>query len=477
MSFNQETMAVQYLFESEPQTSFRLGDIAKILGLRGKQLKRLQGIITKLNGDGVIKQIKPGLFQLVAVETAASGRLTVLRSGMGYITDKTNGTTIWVPREDMERALPGDTVALHLTRSTSDEKRGRVVNIEQRAARDIVGTLSIRGNQLFVSPLDPAYKHDFTVPDAKGGKEGDRIVIRLTSWDNTNEHPQGEVVDVIGPADKPSLDTDVICRQYNLPGPFAPETVREAEKVGERLQSPGKRLDLREDFIFTIDPAKARDFDDALSLHTDKDGNRVLGVHIADVGHFVRKNSPLDKEAQERGTTVYLVDKVIPMLPEQLSNGVCSLRPDEDRLALSAFLTFNESGQRISHRFAKSIVRSRLRLTYEQALAIIDNRKPEGLDNPLPNEARQAIPAINHLARQLRQARMDAGALDLEVPECEVILDKDGRMTEIKITPSDHSHQMIEECMVAANEAVASELSARGINIPPVCMNHPIPKK
>ncbi|NLF23901.1 MAG: VacB/RNase II family 3'-5' exoribonuclease, partial [Lentisphaerae bacterium] len=216
-------------------------------------------------------------------------------------------------------------------------------------------------------------------------------------------------------------------------------------------------------YILTVDPATARDFDDALSLTRDARGRRVLGVHIADVSHFVRPGSPLDREAAERTTSVYLVDKVIPMLPEQLSNGVCSLRPDEDRLCFSAFLTFDEAGRPVGRRFAKTRIRSRLRLTYEEALAVIEER-PAG-DRAVPPEAVGLLRETHRLAQQLRAIRMRDGALDLEVPECEILLDAEARMTGVALRPNDVSHQMIEECMVAANEAVSTELKARGIPI------------
>jgi ribonuclease R len=361
-------------------------------------------------------------------------------------------------------ALPGDTVTVRLYHAEGDEVRGKVIRIVERSARDIVGTLITTGRFLYVVPLDPVYRQDFAVPDTHGAREGDRVVVRFTNWPNRHVAPEGEIVDVIGPADQPSLDTTVICRQHDLPGDFPEEVVREAEEVASRLAKPGKRLDLRDVFILTVDPVKARDFDDALSLAHDEHDRRVLGVHIADVSHFVRPGSALDAEAYERATSVYLVDKVIPMLPEQLSNGVCSLRPDEDRLCFSAFLTFDASGRMVERHFAKTLIRSRLRLNYEQALAILEDRAPEGLDS-VPPEATALLKETHALSRQLRQKRFQAGALDLEVPECEVQIDATGRMTGVHISPSDHAHQLIEECMVAANEAVATELATRGIRI------------
>ena len=268
----------------------------------------------------------------------------------------------------------------------------------------------------------------------------------------------------------PLDDVKAIMRQYNLPDHFPKDAVREAK----RIDAAGavhfdKRLDLRRTFIFTCDPATAKDFDDALSLDKDRKGNRVLGVHIADVSHYVRPGTALDREAYRRSTSVYLLNRVVPMLPEELSNGVCSLVPGEDRLTFSAFLTFDKAGRCIGRRFAKSIIRSQMRFTYEQVMGIINGRKvtvPESLMCKTgPAEMRKTILAIHALAQQLRRRRFAEGALDLEVPETEILLDEGGEMTGLAERPYDESHQMVEECMVAANEAVAKELWTRGVKI------------
>ena len=257
-------------------------------------------------------------------------------------------------------------------------------------------------------------------------------------------------------------DVKAVMKQYNLPERFPKVVQQEARRIG-RIGTAffDKRLDLRKKFIFTCDPVTAKDFDDALSLETDRKGNRVLGVHIADVSHYVRPGTALDREAYRRSTSVYLLDRVVPMLPEELSNGVCSLVPGEDRLAFSAFLTFDRNGCCIARKFAKSLIRSQRRLTYEQVMAIIGG----GRDKRIPPECGKTVLAIHALAQQLRRRRFAEGALDLEVPETEILLDEDGMMTGLAERPYDESHQMVEECMVAANEAVAKELWARGIKI------------
>jgi ribonuclease R len=255
-------------------------------------------------------------------------------------------------------------------------------------------------------------------------------------------------------------DVKAVMRQYNLPDHFPKDAIREAKRIGEiGTAFFDKRLDLRKKFIFTCDPDTAKDFDDALSLDKDRKGNRVLGVHIADVSHYVRPGTALDREASRRSTSVYLLNRVVPMLPEELSNGVCSLVPGEDRLTFSAFLTFDREGRCIGRRFAKSVIRSRRRFTYGQVMGII-----VGKTIGSAQESR-TVREISALAQQLRRRRFAEGALDLEVPETEILLDDDGYMTGLAERSYDESHQMVEECMVAANEAVAKELWSRGIHI------------
>ena len=260
------------------------------------------------------------------------------------------------------------------------------------------------------------------------------------------------------PGKTPKEDTAAVMKFYKLPKAFPPAVLAEARHISTRPLSDGEikrsgRLDLRRKFIFTCDPESARDYDDALSLETDRRGNRVLGVHIADVSHYVTEGSII--------TSVYLCDRVVPMLPEVLSNGVCSLVPDEDRLAFSVFLTFDRNGEVVKRAFSKSVIRSKARFTYEQVMAVIRGASAAGIGR---REAK-TIREISALAQQMRAKRFAAGALDIEIPEAEVLLDSNGEMTGLVTRPYDESHQMIEECMVAANEAVAKELWTKGIRI------------
>lgn len=461
---NNEKLSIQYLFESEPENAWTAKDICRTLGFRGKQIKRLHDLLAEMVRDGEIVKIRSGrAYTLGKQVDLVTGPLRMVRNGAGNVTERESGRVVWVERDDLDTALPGDIVTVRLYRR-GGEMKGKVINIIERSARDIVGTLFATGNFLHVIPLNPVYRKDFYVPDANGAKPGERVVVRFTGWANRYVAPEGEIVEVIGPADKPSLDTLTIMKQFDLPEEFPVGVVSEAEKVTTRLARPGKREDLRDLYILTIDPATARDYDDAISLQVNERGERVLGVHIADVGHFVRPGSRLDREARERGTSVYLVDKVVPMLPEQLSNGVCSLRPDEDRLTFSVFMTFNQAGRMTGRRFVKSKICSKLRLNYEQALVLLKGERTAEVAQ-VPTVARELLKEGWRLAKQLRAGRFAVAALDLEVPEVEVVLDAEARMTGMVVRPYDEAHQLIEEFMVAANEAVATELWTRGIKI------------
>ena len=282
------------------------------------------------------------------------------------------------------------------------------------------------------------------------------------------------------PGKTPREDTAAVMKFYKLPRCFPKEVLEEARQLATRdpqleARNP-QRLDLRKKFIFTCDPVTARDYDDALSLETDRRGNRILGVHIADVSHYVRPGSALDREAYRRSTSVYFCDRVVPMLPEELCNGVCSLVPNEDRLAFSVFMTFDGNGEMVKREFAKSIIRSKARFTYEQVMAVISSASGRSRISRTSRETR-TIREINALAQQLRAKRFAAGALDLEVPQAQVVLDRNGEMTGIVTRPYDESHQMIEECMVAANEAVAKELWTRGVKILSRLHEPPDPEK
>src|SRR5207245_2792189 len=314
----------------------------------------------------------------------------------------------------------------------------------------------------YVVPDDPRFVHDIYVRperDQRPGTSanvGDKVVVRMEPWESRHVNPEGEIIEVLGPAAAPGIDMLSIIRKYHLPAEFPNDVLDQAERISENIDARQleEREDLRNEFIVTIDPDDARDFDDAIQVEKTGSGWR-LGVHIADVATYVKPGSALDRAARRRGNSVYLPDRVIPMLPERLSNGVCSLNPGVDRLTHSVFIHFDKHGNAKSARFARSLVRSARRLTYKQAYAILTAAPGDQLG--------QRLHLAWELAALLRQRRFEHGALDLDFPEVKVCVDKEGHTVKLERVENDISHQLIEEFMLAANEAVARELKKRAI--------------
>ncbi len=461
---NIEEQAIRYLFQSEPETVFCAPAIIKTLGLRGKAAKRLGPLLREMVRSGELIEKRRGYYRAGTGTGTLTGTLRMTRSGAGVVTDEETGKQVFVESHSIGKAIQGDRVTVTYRPGGRSDPVGVIRNIDGEAVRDVVGTVRQLGGQWMVSPLNPVYRSDFILEDPKGARPGDRVVVRVQRVGNGNTLA-AELLEVIGPEDKPSLDTLAIVKQYELPAEFPPEVLKEAELVAGNLAQPGERLDLREKFILTIDPATARDFDDAISLEVDEAGNRVLGVHIADVSHFVQAGSALDREAYRRGTSVYLIDKVVPMLPEQLSNSVCSLMPGEDRLTFSVFITYDKQARILSTRFGKSIIRSSQRLSYEEAIALLEDRPTTIACGPLDARTQPMLKATLELTRQLKKNRERNHALEMASQEVEIELAPDGRMTGIHAASNDESHQLIECCMVAANEAVARELLTHQVPI------------
>lgn len=419
----------------------------------------------------------PSSFRDDTPQRLVRGVLSLSRGGTGFLAPEGGGEDLVVPERHVGDALPGDVVEAAMLPPERGESRpaARVLRVLKRGARDVVCTLRRTGRVWTAVPLVPFGGRTFNVRDRRGAEEGDRVVVRFSAWDNPALNPDAELVAVIGPAADPSLDTRAVERAWDLRTEFPPEALREASAAAAFAADGAGREDLRGATIVTIDPESAKDFDDALSLSRDPAGRAVLGVHIADVSHFVRPGSALDAEARARGTSVYLVDHVLPMLPEQLSNGVCSLVEGEDRLAFSAFLTFDAAGRMVEKRFAKSVIRSTRRLRYADALAVIrgreDARDLQG--RPIPPEVRELVLGCHALASRLRKNRMARFSLDISTPEPVVTLGPDGRVASIAPAEHDEAHELVEEAMIAANEAVATALAAA--RVPHLCRFHDAP--
>ncbi len=454
------------LLSEKNQRALSSPEIADALALTGKQRKQLQKHFNQLVTQGAIVTLRNGCYSLGEEADLFTGRFVSVRSGNGFVDaiGGAEGNSVFVVARDQGTALTGDTVVVRLYPETPADEKGRsgkVIRIVERGRHDIVGTLRSTGKFFHIVPIDPVYAQNFYVGDTMDAKVGDRVLVRFTHWENRHVSPEGEVVEVLGPADSPSVDTLSIIRHHDLPEAFPEEALREAEAASASMELPGKRVDLRDDLIITIDPEQSRDFDDALSIHEEK-GFRVVGVHIADVSHFVQPGSALDVEARKRGTSVYLPDMVLPMLPEQLSNGICSLNPGRDRLAFSVMMKVDAEGKVVARWFAKTIIRSGCRLTYAEALKVITGKRPRKKASLTPAVG-ALLRQLHEIAQQFRKRRFANNALDLDVQEVEIVTDGAGSMTGLVPVVNDISHQLVEECMVAANEAVASELAGRHI--------------
>ena len=450
------------------------------LGLSSDDRGQLRALLRTMEQEGVIARIRKDRYVLPQEANLCTGILRVSRGGRARL-DCGVEPHIFVSAENAGVAMNGDRVVarlIHEGRQQRPDPQARpaaqVIRILERANEIIVGTLQSSKRFFYVVPDDSRIVHNiYVLPDRDAAPEmpsvGDKVVVRLEEWASPETNPEGRIIEVLGRADAPGVDMLSIIRRNNLPTEFPEAVLAEAGRIPETVdpRDTEGREDLRGELIITIDPDDARDFDDAINVEQVAGGWR-LGVHIADVSHYVRTGGVLDKEALSRGNSVYLADRVIPMLPERLSNGVCSLKPLVDRLTFSAFIDFSTSG-RIKHvRFSRSIIRSKARLTYKQAFAILSGRTvdpvpelvPDRTDIIAPEVVRQLHTAWE-LASLLRKNRFAAGSLDLDFPEVKVWLDKEGHPVKLEKVENDISHQLVEEFMLAANEVVAREIKNR----------------
>jgi ribonuclease R len=443
-------------------------DIARKLGLTASERVALRKTLRELERAGQIARIRKNRYVLPAEADLVAGKLSIHQVGYGFLIPETpGGPDVFIAAENIGTAMHGDRVVARISRDTPHDRikgrrEGRVIRILERAHDTIVGTLQRSRNFYYVVPDDPRFQHDIYVHPERDQRQGtsanvgDKVVVRLEPWESRHVNPEGEIIEVLGPASAPGIDMLSVIRKYHLPAEFPNDVLDQAERISERInarQLEG-REDLRSDFIVTIDPDDARDFDDAIQVEKTNSGWR-LGVHIADVAAYVEPGSALDREARGRGNSVYLPDRVIPMLPERLSNGVCSLNPGVDRLTHSVFIHFDKNGAVKGARFGPSVIRSAHRLTYKQAYAI--------LTSPPGDQLGERLHCAWELAALLRRKRFERGSLDLDFPEVKVWVDKQGNPVRLERVENDESHQLIEEFMLAANEAVARELKNRAV--------------
>jgi ribonuclease R len=453
-------------------------EIAEALGYRASERREVRMILRELEMAGEIARIRKNRYVLPDNADLVAGVLSVHEAGYAFLTNEKPGQRdLFIAAENTGTAMHGDRVVARIirgaefSRARQPRAEGRVIRILERAQKEIVGTLQQTRNFFYVVPDDPRLVHNIYVqPERFDGRiphRGDKVVVRLEAWESRHVNPEGKIIELLGPRHAPGVDMLSIIRKYHLPVEFPRAVLEEAGVIPEEVpdEAIDGREDLRSQFIITIDPDDARDFDDAIHVEEMAGGGWRLGVHIADVSAYVPAGGALDREARRRGNSVYLPDRVIPMLPERLSNGVCSLNPNVDRLTHSVFLQFDRNGRMRSARFGRSMIRSAKRLTYKEAYAV--------LQKPAHDEISRRLHTAWKLAALLRRKRFEHGALDLDMPEVKVIVDKKGNPIRFERSDNDESHQLIEEFMLAANEAVARELKNRGL--PTIYRVHELP--
>ena len=446
-------------------------DITKKLELGQAQAGEVRRELRDLVRSGRVVRLPDKRFALPADEDLIAGRILMNRRGGGrVVTTDASQPAIDISPNAAGTAMHNDRVLVLVDSTVSPARRrgqrqaagsgGKVVEVLERARTQVVGTLEKSRELWYVVPSDPRITHDIYLPKlgqaAKPkARRGDRVVVEITEWPSRHNAPEGKLVEVIGNPGAPGVDVESVIRQYELPTRFPGTVKAEARRLGTKVTEADRRgrRDCRRHLVVTIDPVDARDFDDAISLERIEGRRWRLWVHIADVSHYVRPGSALDKESRRRGNSTYLIDRVIPMLPEELSNELCSLKPGVDRLARSVEFVLTNSGRIEQAKFHSTVICSKQRFSYEEAMAVLEREPTGGIERMLHDAHR--------LAQQLRQARFRAGALDLDVPERKVLLDAKGRVSEVRRVENDVAHQLIEEFMLLANEAVAREIKRR----------------
>lgn len=440
-------------------------EIAKTLDVPTDEYRDFRGFLRELEEEGTVYRVKKQRYALPEKINLVVGSLSVTRAGDGFVMPDKGGEDLFVPSSRLESAMAGDQVVARVeARPRNRNPEGRIIKVLKRAHPSVVGTFQEARRFGFVDPLDERLGRDVLIPAGEEGdaKTGDIVVVRITAYGDQKLNPMGEIERVLGPITEPGVDVLSVLFGYGLELEFPPDVEEAAEEVVERKEKEGwrGRTDRRDLHVFTIDPSDARDHDDALSIEPVKEGIWEVGVHIADVSHFVEPGSPLDMEALNRGTSVYLVDRVVPMLPHLLSSDICSLRPDVDRAAVSVFVTLDAAGRVRDHRFERTRIRSRHRLDYEEVNRVLQG--DGGIDDRTDADLRQ----LARLARTLRKKRMERGSLDFDLPEARVILGSEGVPVDIQRVIQLESHRLIEDFMLLANETVARVAEKKKLSIP-----------
>lgn len=436
----------------------KIKELAIVLGVKKDQRPQLEQILNDLMMEGRIVCSKRGKFSK-SEEKKITGTFQAHPKGFGFVSVEGEKEDIFIPESETNGAMHMDTVEISVSPAVTGRRReGKVLHVLERGMKQVVCTYQLNKNFGFAVPDNPKFGSDIFIPleRSKGAVNGHKVVVEITQYGKKGKNPEGKVVEILGHINDPGVDILSIVRAYGLPVEFDPKVMTQVEHVAKPVSEADMagRMDLRDWQMVTIDGEDAKDLDDAVSLTMDHE-NYILGVHIADVSNYVQEHSALDTEALKRGTSVYLVDRVIPMLPHALSNGICSLNQGEERLALSCIMTVNPKGEIIDQTITESVICVNRRMTYTNVKKILADHDPEVMAEYEP-----LVPMFEkmaELAAILRKKRMKRGSIDFDFPETKVILDKNGNPVDIRPYDRNVATKLIEDFMLAANETVAAE--------------------
>lgn len=456
-SFNKHTLReiILQFFRSSPKKLWNYKQIAAKLNVKDSEIRKLiNTVLHNLTADDLIEEISRGKYRSKQINKQVIGRVHLTASGVGFVETDDFSEDIFVRKDKLATALHGDIVEVRIRKTNSGKKKkaeGTVTEIIKRAKDHFVGIVSMNDGYAFLELTERHANFDIFIAgeNLNGAKDGDKAIARITEYDSGKKNPEGIISEVLGRPLENEVEMHAILAEFGLPYRYPEAPVQEAEGISEKIEADEirKRKDFRNITTFTIDPEDAKDFDDALSCKKLSNGNIEVGIHIADVSHYVKEGSLLDEEAYKRATSVYLPDRTVPMLPERLSNFICSLRPNEDKLCYSAVFEMDSEANVKKQWFGRTIINSNRRFTYEEAQDIIDEGK---------GDFAQEIMTLQGLAENLRERRFEEGSIAFERSEMRFKLDEKGKPIAIVMKEPKQAHKLIEEFMLLANRRVAA---------------------
>lgn len=446
------TNKILSIFNEDPLCLLNYKQIAKLLYIKDTGTKKLISVcLNEMTERNELIEVYRGKFKLKTQGAFIIGRVDLTSRGSAYIVSDEIEKDIFVSQKHLHHALDGDLVKIYVyAKKRRNHVEGEVVEIVERKRSVFVGIIEVAKHFAFLIPERNQIAYDIFIPleKLKNAKSGEKAIVKILEWKQNQKNPVGEVVEVLGKPENNEVEMHAILAEFGLPYKYPKKVEEAAEEIDDKIsyEEINKRKDFRQITTFTIDPEDAKDFDDALSFRTLTNGNVEVGIHIADVTHYVRTNTIIETEAYERATSIYLVDRVLPMLPERLSNEICSLRPNEEKLCFSAVFEMNEKAEIINSWLGKTVIQSDQRFTYEEAQKIIETQEGK-LNN--------AILKLHELAQILRAERFKKGAISFERSEVKFRLDDDAKPIDVYIKENKESNQLIEEFMLLANKKVA----------------------